>query len=63
MMDWSVQGFELFLHQLNGLRLMLDSLEERVAVIEDRSLDQENRLMDLEDWQDDQEESKERGCE
>ena len=62
-MDWSVQGFELFLHQLNGLRLMLDSLEERVAVIEDRSLDQENRLMDLEEWQDNQEESKESGCE
>ena len=62
-MDWSVQGFELFLHQLNGLRLMLDSLEERVAVIEDRSLDQDNRLMDLEEWQDNQEESKESGCE
>lgn len=62
-MDWSVQGFDLFLHQLDGLRLTLDGLEERVAVIEDRSLDQENRLMDLEDWQDNQEESKESGCE
>ena len=57
-MDWSVQGFDLFLHQLDGLRLTLDVLEERVAVIEDRSLDQENRLMDLEEWQDNQEESK-----
>lgn len=43
-------GFELLIHRLNALSLSLAMLEERVSVLEERTIDHDLRIEDLEEW-------------